>query len=155
MRSTWYPRSNLGPWSHDGRLRALHDGQRRCSLCSRRQLTGARCPRCSGAQFLIGFCPTTLWRRGEIVLLNFKQRRAMVAASDGGLSPFSLSSGDWLLWSLSNDREGTEGSGGPRGSFHDGWLSKGGSTPAWRRGRAAAMAFPSFCKNIAWRLAYL
>jgi hypothetical protein len=41
----------------------------------------------------------------------------MLAVGDGGLSPSILSSGDWLLWWLSSNGEGTDGSGGPRGSF--------------------------------------
>jgi hypothetical protein len=53
-------------------------------------------------------------------------------ASDGGLSPSSLSDGDRLLWWISNDGEGTDGSGGPWGSFQDGRLGTGGSTLAWR-----------------------
>jgi hypothetical protein len=58
---------------------------------------GARRPRCSGAQFLMGFRPTTSWRHGKIVLLTFDQRRVMVAAGDGGLSSLRLSDGDRLL----------------------------------------------------------
>jgi hypothetical protein len=56
-------------------------------------------------------------RRGKIVLLTFKKWRTMVVAGDDGLSPLSLSDGDQLLWWLSNDGEGTDGSGGPWGSF--------------------------------------
>jgi hypothetical protein len=72
----------------------------------------------------------TSWRCGKIVLLTFEQRWVMVAAGDGGLSSLRLSDGDRLLWCLSNDGEGTDGIGGPRGSFWDGWLGAGGSTPA-------------------------
>jgi hypothetical protein len=42
------------------------------------------------------------------------RQRAVVAAGDDGLSPLSLSDGDWLLWRISNDGEGTEEGGGPR-----------------------------------------
>jgi hypothetical protein len=62
-------------------------------------------------------------------LLTFEQRRVMVAAGDDCLSSLRLSDDDRLLWCLSNNGEGTDGIGGSRGSFWDGWLGAGGSTP--------------------------
>jgi hypothetical protein len=51
----------------------------------------------------MGFHPTTLSRRGKVILLTFEQLWAMVVAGDGGLSPSSLRNDDRLLWWLSND----------------------------------------------------
>jgi hypothetical protein len=56
----------------------------------------------------------------------------LLTLGDEGLSSSSLSDGDCLLLWLSNDGEGTDRSGGPRGTFRDGWLGTGGSTTAWR-----------------------
>jgi hypothetical protein len=70
-------------------------------------------------------------RRGKLILLTLGWQRAAVAAGDDDLSPSSLNDGDWLLWWLSNDREGTDGSGGPRESFRDGQLGTRGCTLAW------------------------
>jgi hypothetical protein len=72
---------------------------------------GARHPQHSGAQFLMGFQPTTSWQCGKIILLTFEQRRVMVTAGDGCLSSSRLRDGDRLLWCLSNDGEGTDGIG--------------------------------------------
>jgi hypothetical protein len=88
-------------------------------------------------------------------LLTFDQRHVMDVAGDGGLSSSRFSDDDRLLWWLSNDGEGTDRIGGPRGSFQDGWLGAGGSTPAWRRGRAVTRAWLGFCQNSAQGLTYL
>jgi hypothetical protein len=54
-------------------------------------------------------------QRGELILLTLGRQQVMVVAGDGSLSPSCLSNGDQLLWWLSNDGEGTDRSGGPRG----------------------------------------
>jgi hypothetical protein len=82
--------------------------------------------------------------RNKLILLTLGWQRAAVAAVDGGLSPSSLSEDDRLLWWSSNDEEDTDGSGGLQGSFRNGWLGTGGSTPAWRRARTAARAWSRF-----------
>jgi hypothetical protein len=71
-----------------------------------------------------------------------------VVAGDGGLSPSILSGGDRLLWWLSKNGEGTDGSGGPRGSFRDGWLGTRGITPVCQQSRVVARAWLDFCKIL-------
>jgi hypothetical protein len=85
-----------------------------------------------------------LWYRNKLIFLTLGWSRAAVAAVDGGLSPSSLSEDDRLLWWRSNDEEGTGGSGRLQGSFRNGQLGTGGSTPARRRARAAARAWSRF-----------
>jgi hypothetical protein len=46
-----------------------------------KQFAGARHPRRSGAQFSMGFHPTTSWRCGKIVLLTFEQWQLVTVVS--------------------------------------------------------------------------
>jgi hypothetical protein len=102
---------------------------------------------CSETQFSMVFSPMASRRCGKLIFLTLGQQRAAVVAGNGGLSPLSLSDGDRLLWWFSNDEEGTDGSGGPRGRCQDGRLNTGGSTPAWRRARVVVGIGQDFMKS--------